>query len=915
MSRGERYKPVGPSFSKNPRNPSSRFFSDTTVLSSGLDSFRREAYTIDPGDFGDRWTTRRPRGVREFFNALWSDFSTPGNVTIWTNPGRESFHVPLARLGAFTDEDIGELRALNRTKNIYAGLGLRVDGLTKKQQGGKQQITALPGLVLDIDVLSKVKGAHAAGNLPEDKDEALEVILAGAPDPTMIVWSGYGWQPHWVFKKPWILTTAADRKRAGAAFEAFQQPFIERGLMRGWQVDSTATIQRVWRVPGFDNLKGGQRSPATLEYCDPTVRYDITELVPSYQPAAARSQPRSSAPRPAAAAPPASPNIELAKVINAMRALDPEHQNKAAMDKILAGESFADSGSRDAELQAVCSTIVWMSKTARKMDPTVLARVLEPSLTVWVNEPNSEKTIDEELAKAAEKLARAQEDFIAKEARQAPQLEALSRALRKSLGNNAADPDPTNSGPEHVPAFVRQHAIIQHKTTFFVFNFNEPTGYSHALIRDEVLTYARDAWEHTAVLDLTYLNDKDVEKQKTLARVLMEYATNARRIVGDMTLQSSYFSTDEREFYHAVVPLRDLAPRYDKHIAEWLSLLTDDEHKLLDWLATCMQLDKPSCALYLSGATGSGKNLLSIGIARLFRAGGPALLENVIGGFNADLFKCPLIYVDEGLPAGVKDISIKLRALIGATSFTSTEKYLANHDVIGSIRLLIGANNEAVLAMGSEDMTAEDMKAVANRFLHLKAQDAAADWLILNNPGQCLTRHWIAGDLLARHVLWLRDNRTVVAGDRFIVEGESTDIHRRLLMQGDRDGIIFEWIARFVDDPGLLTKVYTTRKEKPLALVGDGEILINSQSVADGWGLYMDKDSFKCPSTSVIGRVLKKLARGLAPGKRRYHDIKPGLILGWAADMQVGDTENMEKNIKREDAYAAKKAKRAKGKK
>lgn len=849
--------------------------------------------------------------MREFFNALWAGFSSSGCVTFWLNPGRESLHVPLAELATLTDEDIDELLTFNRTKNVYVGLGLREAGLGSDQQGGRQQIVALPGFCLDIDVWSAIKGAHAADNLPKDKDEALAVILNGAPDPTMIVWSGYGWQAHWVFRTPWILKTSADRKRAGAAFEAFQKPFIERGAARGWQVDSTATIQRVWRVPGFDNLKGSTRSPATLEYCDPKQRYEIAELVPGYQPATAppRSQPRSSTP------PPAAPSIELAKVINAMRALDPEHQNKAAMDKILAGESFAASGSRDAELQAVCSTIVWMSKTARKMDPTVLARVLEPSLTVWVNEPGSEKTIDEELAKAAEKLARAQEDFIAKEARQAPQLEALSRALRKSLGNNAADPDEPSSEPEHAPAFVRQHAIIQHRTTFFVFNFNEPTGYSHALIRDEVLTYARDAWEHTAVLDLTYLNDKDVEKQKTLARVLMEYATNARRIIGDMTLQSSYFSTDEREFYHAVVPLRDLAPRYDKHIAEWLSLLTDDEDKLLDWLATCMQLDKPSCALYLSGATGSGKNLLSIGIAHLFRAGGPALIENVIGGFNADLFKCPLIYVDEGLPAGVKDISIKLRALIGATSFTSTEKYLANHDVIGSIRLLIGANNEAVLAMGSEDMTAEDMKAVANRFLHLKAQDAAADWLILNNPGQCLTRHWIAGDLLARHLLWLRDNRTVVAGKRFIVEGEHTDIHRRLLMQGERDGIIFEWIARFVDDPGLLTKVYTTRKEKPLALVGDGEILINSQSVADGWGLYMDKDSFKCPSTSIIGKVLKKLARGLAPGKRRYHDIKPGLILGWAADMQVGDTENMEKNIKREGAYAAKGAKSAKGKK
>jgi len=809
--------------------------------------------------------------------------------------------VPLVDLVVATDDDIAELTAENQTKNVYFGLGLRCDGLSHRQQGGKQDVIALPGFAGDLDVAHpEIPGAHAAQNLPPTDDAALD-LLYGGPDPSMLVFTGYGWHPYWLFHKPWILRTPADRKQAQRAYQSFQQTLIDRGAAKGWQVDSTATIQRVWRVPGFDNLKGGARALVRLEYLNNAVRYDPSEI------AAGISRISVAVPVPPPAAPsapapgPVPVDVVLLPVVNAMRVLDPQHRNKAAINAVLMGQSFADSGNRDAVMQAVCSTIVWISPTARTMDPVVLARVLEASLSIWAAEPGAEKTLDEELEKAAEKLARAQEDFRVKDAKQSPQLQALARALRKSIGPDEPDEPNEPSDDQHESAFVRQHAIIQHKTTFHVFDFNEPQRYSHPLTRDEVLVYARDAWETTAIFDLTYINDKDVEKQKTIGRILQEYATNARKIIGDMTLQESYFSTDEREFYHAVLPLRNLTPRFDTNIATWLLLLSSDHEKLLDWLAVVTFLDKPCCALYLSGATGSGKNLLSEGVARLWQDGGPTLIENVIGGsgFNADIFQCPLIYVDEGLPKGVKDISIKLRALIGATSFTSTEKYLANHRVRGSVRLLIGANNDSVLSMGSENMTQEDMKAVSRRFLHLSATEAAADWLVENNPANCLTDRWVVGDLMARHLLWLRDNRVVTPGKRFIVEGESSEIHRRLLMQGPHQDV-FEWLVRFMSAPEILTKVYRTKKETPLAQVGAGKLLVNTQGAIDCWDLYMKTPVHK-NGAQYIGAALKKLSNGTinkkVDGKRcNFHKIDSDNVFGWATEYQIGDLDQMKVN-------------------
>ena len=308
-------------------------------------------------------------------------------------------------------------------------------------------------------------------------------------------------------------------------------------------------------------------------------------------------------------------------------------------------------------------------------------------------------------------------------------------------------------------------------------------------------------------------------------------------------------------------------------------------------------LEHQTCALYLAGKRGVGKGLLAAGLARLWHEGGPTELAQVIGNFNADIAKCPFVFLDEGLPKKHGDVSTQLRALIGTSTRTLARKHLPNVPLRGAIRLLIGANNENVLAMGDESMSLDDLEAIAGRFLHVSVDPRAAEWLKhAKEIDPSLTDRWVEGGLLARHALWLRESRPVARGKRFLVEGIATTMHRRLLMQGAVPGLVFEWITRFVIDPTKLYRVYATQHAEPLARVGEGSLLVNTAALVDCWKIYMREDGERRPSFKRIGEVLRAISEGEtrypAPSGSRFHRISIDLVRSWSQENQMGEDEH-----------------------
>lgn len=196
-------------------------------------------------------------GMLELLHVLWPDPPADGYLTIWEMPGKSSLHYPIRDVLACSEGDVQELLSQLEGHNVYFGHGLRCADLTSEQRGTKKHVNWIPGYVLDIDIFNPDNpGAHKAGKLRlPSTDEDVDAITDGAPPPTAIVHTGNGYHFYWRFDKPQQLTCKAERGAAHKNFEAFQQEFIDRAEGLGFHLDKTATIDRVWRLPGSRNEK------------------------------------------------------------------------------------------------------------------------------------------------------------------------------------------------------------------------------------------------------------------------------------------------------------------------------------------------------------------------------------------------------------------------------------------------------------------------------------------------------------------------------------------------------------------------------------------------------------------------------------------------------------------------------------
>lgn len=838
----------------------------------------------------------------QFLRELWGSWEEQvGSAVIWLAPGAESLHVPVAAIHGWDDEDDAEFLTYTAGRNAYTSPGLRVDGLPsygKGSQGTQANIIALAGFVLDVDLKG---GKHVASELPET-DEDVATILEAGPDPTLVVSTGGGLHAWWLFERPWPLSDAHERKRARRAFQEFQDRYIKRGAEHGFHIDSTATIQHVFRLPGTQNYKQTVPRPVEVIYRGGP-RYPREDLVVTRSRTSAepfeRTEPVQTL----------SPNSDgLDEVRAYMRRVHPTHRNKKIIEAILVGESFAERGERDHAMQRAVSTIAWLSP-ARGKTPEELAEILRSSLAVWAAEPEAEKTVEEELEKAAEKFSRAIVERDEKDAEAAKVLAPIRRFLRLESTTQEATPDAV---ADHE---LEQFAIIQHKSSFWAQSFGGQStyvikpGYHGPFSQADLLVQLGSLWEGAPEqFSLTYFNDKDEEKAKTLQRVCLEYATGAHDVLGHFALQESYFDPATRVYHEAICPIRPLEPRFDPQVDEWLHLLGGEfAEQLQDWIAAVTQLNYQCCALYLAGPPDCGKSLIATGLARLWHVGGATPLGNVMGSFNAEMFRCPLINLDEGLPdRSYKNVSSFLRSLVGSSTHTYNQKHVITRKVVGAIRLLISANNDNVLKFSDEELSALDLEAIVGRFLHIRVSDNAAKFIADRNEGRRMTERWVEGDDLARHALWLRDNRTLNPGRRFLVEGEPTAMHRALVTQGRWNGIVLEWLARFMTDPDKIDYAYRGKQALCRARVGSQKLLINTQGVIDGWDLYLANTSERL-STNAVGRVLNQLSNSYKPklgkaGSERahFHLVDADLVFSWAEENQVGDLERMQSNFTRQ---------------
>ena len=165
------------------------------------------------------------------------------------------------------------LNALRRwvPYNVWFSIGL-FEKRPHKGRGKVSDVIGIPGFVADIDCKG---GVHNEKNLPT-KEEALESILEFPFKPSMIIWSGGGFQAYWIFDEPWIFGDSGERKKATDLSLRWQRYIVNTGKEKGWKLDSVGSLEHLFRIPGTFNHKADPVPVEIVEMND--FRYSVDSI-------------------------------------------------------------------------------------------------------------------------------------------------------------------------------------------------------------------------------------------------------------------------------------------------------------------------------------------------------------------------------------------------------------------------------------------------------------------------------------------------------------------------------------------------------------------------------------------------------------------------------------------------------------
>lgn len=157
--------------------------------------------------------------------------------------------------------------------DTYVGMGLRRAGCHPVGRGTSDAVGAIGGLWVECD---HTGGVHRATQLPTPF-QLMKFLEALPFQFSLLIDSTGGFHGHLLFKELWVLDSPGEHAAAALLLRRLQRTIQIAALARGWQVDTTADLARVLRVPGTFNHKSG--TPQLVTIAEATqVRYNPSDL-------------------------------------------------------------------------------------------------------------------------------------------------------------------------------------------------------------------------------------------------------------------------------------------------------------------------------------------------------------------------------------------------------------------------------------------------------------------------------------------------------------------------------------------------------------------------------------------------------------------------------------------------------------
>ena len=173
--------------------------------------------------------------------------------------------------------------------NVYCGMAMTApdvedrlltphNRLVAKPEGGKPAAGGIPGLWADLDFGDD----HQSKKCYPSDEEHVGSLLAGLPQPTLIVHSGHGLQAYWLFEEFLPTLTPEERAFGEGLLDDWKQR-IKRAFSP-FDVDSVFDLARILRLPGTINHKATPVSVRFLSTDGPRYTPQFFASLPTLEP-------------------------------------------------------------------------------------------------------------------------------------------------------------------------------------------------------------------------------------------------------------------------------------------------------------------------------------------------------------------------------------------------------------------------------------------------------------------------------------------------------------------------------------------------------------------------------------------------------------------------------------------------------
>ena len=154
------------------------------------------------------------------------------------------------------------------THNLWLGVATRTANLGNRR-GTAQDCGHITGLWFDLDINGP---NHTRTDYPPDEQTAMGIVEQFPLPPTIVVHTGGGLQPWWLFNEPVPVDQLDD------LLEAWAHTWTERFAALGYHIDNVFDISRVMRIPGTLNHKTDPPQPVRIWECETGGRYGVDDI-------------------------------------------------------------------------------------------------------------------------------------------------------------------------------------------------------------------------------------------------------------------------------------------------------------------------------------------------------------------------------------------------------------------------------------------------------------------------------------------------------------------------------------------------------------------------------------------------------------------------------------------------------------